>query len=321
MSAATATATVTATTTATDSDSPAIPPAVGIIGLGLIGGSLAMAIKQRSTTTKIIAYDHHADCLQFATANGIIDQPAAALSDLAGCDLIIIATPVQAAAAAFVNIASWLAPHTIITDTGSTKRNIIAAARAHLTPAQCQQFVPAHPIAGKENSSITAATASLFHQCKVVLCTDFANSDAIARIARFWQALSAQSMYMDSDQHDKIFSLVSHLPHLLSYALVHVIRTHSHCDTLTDFMAGGFYDFTRIASSHPAMWRDIATANADHIGEALRLMQDEFATLQTAVADGDSDTLHQRFAAAKSARDSWLADGDSPALSNPKVNE
>lgn len=286
---------------------------IGIIGLGLIGGSIALALKQQAKQTNpnatphIVAFDSDSECLQYAKAHGIIDTIAIAPSDCAACELIFIAIPVQSYPQLFADMKNWLQPHTLVTDTGSTKRNIIAAARQHLTDAQCQQFVPAHPIAGKENSNLAAAAADLFENCKVVLCADFNNTTALETVSHFWQQHAAHPMLMDSEQHDKIFSLVSHLPHLLSYALVNVINEHTDSNTLTNFMAGGFYDFTRIASSHPTMWSDIATANGDHISDALQLMQDEFSALLTAIANNDNAALHQRFATAKAARDTWLA--------------
>ena len=304
---------------------PALPRRLGIIGLGLIGGSVAcaarrvaarrVAARQVATQqvaapepTRIIAYDADSAATQHALDQGIIDQAATSIADLQQCDLTVVAVPVAAYANVFKSISEWdssASPARIVTDTGSVKRNIVAAAREHFANTDIQ-FVASHPIAGKENSSLAAAAPDLFHDCKIIICCDNVADDATLCVSAFWRSLGAQVVHMNADKHDRIFSFVSHLPHLLSYALVNVIAQHPDRDELIDYVAGGFRDFTRIASSHPIMWRDIAVANNDNLAAAMTAMQNELAAQAGMISAQDAAALERRFASAKTARDTWI---------------
>lgn len=282
---------------------PATPGTLGIIGLGLIGGSLALAAKRCGW--HVAAYNRAADVAQRAAAAGRIDRAAPAISDLRDCDILFIAVPLAAYNDIFSQVAQIASPSTVITDGGSAKKTTLAAAKQTLGKLH-RRFVPAHPIAGKEKSGFAAATADLFHNRLTILCTDDCDPDAAAAAENLWTQAGARISFMSAEAHDKHFAIISHLPHILSYALVSAIAQHGDSEKLLTLAAGGFRDFTRIAGSHPDMWRDICAANRDNLLQAIEWYQRELAAFAADIKQNNSDALWQRMHSAKTLRQLWL---------------
>jgi prephenate dehydrogenase len=205
----------------------------------------------------------------------------------------------------FVRIAPYLGAQTLVTDGGSTKCDVVAAARANLGE-KLAQFVPAHPIAGAEKSGASAAMVDLYQGKKVVLAPLPENSPAsVARVRQAWEACGAVVSELTPEEHDGVFAAVSHLPHLLSFALVHDLAQRDNKDLLLSFAASGFRDFTRIAASSPEMWRDISLANREALLRELQQYMNELATLQQALADNDAAKLEEIFSLAREVRSTW----------------
>ena len=278
---------------------------LAVIGVGLIGGSFALALKQARLVTHVVGAGRGQANLRLALERGAIDSiardAAAAARD---ADVILLAAPV----AQFPEILSSLKlqPGALVTDAGSTKRDVIAAARRALG-AKVRQFVPGHPVAGAEKSGAAAASAELFRGRRVVL-TPLPENDAsdIEKIAALWSACGANVTRMDAEQHDSVLATVSHLPHLLAFALVHEVAQRADAEQLFAYAAGGFRDFTRIASSHPEMWRDISVANRDRLLAEIRRYQTKLSSLEKLLEAGDGAGLERLFAEAREARDQWL---------------
>jgi prephenate dehydrogenase len=281
---------------------------VAVIGVGLIGGSFALALKQAKACKHVAGVGRSAANLKLALERGIIDSiegdPARAAED---ADLIFISAPVGQFGTIFQKIGDSLKPGAILTDAGSTKRDVIEAARQALKK-KAAQFVPAHPIAGAEKSGAAAASAELFRGKRVVITPLAENSEeAVDKVNQAWSTCGARTSRMTPEQHDAVFAAVSHLPHLLAYALVHDVSSRKNAAELFAFAAGGFRDFTRIASSHPEMWRDIAIANADQLGAELTRFGKKLAAMKKLLAARDEKALEKLFAEARSARDDWLS--------------
>jgi prephenate dehydrogenase len=215
--------------------------------------------------------------------------------------------PVGQTRAVLERVVPHVDPAAVITDAGSTKSDVIAAARAVLG-ADVGRFVPAHPIAGAEASGAEAARAELYQRRRVVITPLAENTlDAVTRVRDAWTACGAEVREMDPGEHDRVFAVVSHLPHLLAFALVCDVLGHDDPRQLFDYAAGGFRDFTRIASSHPEMWRDICLANRDRLGPELDRYIDVLRTFRRHLDAADGRALEQAFGAAREARDAWLA--------------
>ena len=286
-------------------------PKLVIFGVGLIGGSLALGLKQSGAVGEVVGVGRSAENLQIALDLGIIDRIATDVRDaLADADVVLLAVPVGQMAAVMQRIAPHLAAHTLVTDVGSTKQDVIALMQQHFS-AQLGNCVPAHPIAGAELSGATAARADLYQTKNLVLTPlpAVTNPDAIARIAAMWRLCGAQISIMSAIEHDAIFAAVSHLPHLLAYALVDMIAQRDNAGQLFGFAAGGFRDFTRIASSSPEMWRDIAMANRSALIGELDAYQAQLTQLKNALIKLDSAALTSIFSAAQQARSAWLTRG------------
>jgi len=279
-------------------------PKVAVVGVGLIGGSFALALKAAGACSHVLGIGRGAANLELARARGIVDAIG---TDAADADLILVATPVAQYARVLAAIAPRLKPSAIVTDAGSTKRDVVAAARAALG-AKIAQFVPAHPIAGAENSGAAAADAALFRGKRVVLAPLPENSAAdVQAVEEAWRACGARVGRMSAEEHDAVFAAVSHLPHLLAYALVHELAARGNSAQLFGYAAGGFRDFTRIASSHPEMWRDICTANRDRLLVELDRYVAKLRALRPLVESGDGAALERLFAEARAARERWLS--------------
>jgi prephenate dehydrogenase len=277
---------------------------LAVIGVGLIGGSFALALKQAKTVSHVIGVGRNAANLKLARERGIIDSiasdPGAAARD---ADLVIVATPVAQFPAVFASLAESKA---LITDGGSTKRDVIAAARKALGK-KIGQFVPAHPIAGAEKSGAGAASAELYRGKRVVITPLPQNRrPALEQVESAWKACGANVSRMDPEEHDAVLATVSHLPHVLAFALVHGVAKRNNSEQLFSFAAGGFRDFTRIASSHPEMWRDICLANRDRVLQELKSYANELGTIRKLIQKGDAAALEKVFAVARDARNKWI---------------
>jgi len=278
---------------------------VSIIGLGLIGGSLALGMKQRGLAGHIAAYDANRQALTAGIKMGVIDESADTIKTCASdSDLIILAVPV-------LSIREILAELTdisgIITDVGSVKRPVIDAAR-ELFGEIPSHLVPGHPIAGSEKHGVQAANPNLFENHKVILTPpDSADSGAVSAIVKLWESLGAQVMKMTADHHDSVFAQTSHLPHLLAYALVDMLSSQGDSLEIFEYAAGGFRDFSRIAASDPVMWRDVFKANDEKVLDSLDQYIEHLAEIRNMIAAGKAQELEALFKRAKIARDHFAA--------------
>ena len=277
-----------------------------VFGVGLIGGSFALALRKANAVGEVVGFGRSESTLQQARQLGIIDrigQDAAA--EAVDADLILLATPVGQMAEIMARIAPHLGAHTLVTDGGSTKSDVVREVYAQLG-GRAAQFVPAHPIAGAEKSGASAALADLYQGRKVVLTPLPENSkDAVARVRRAWELCGAVVSELTPQQHDAVFAAVSHLPHLLSFALVHDLAQRDNRDLLLSFAASGFRDFTRIAASSPEMWRDICMANRDALMVELSRYADELHVLFRALEQHDAAKLEEVFSEARNVRGNW----------------
>lgn len=282
--------------------------------MGLIGGSVALALKKSSALALknagnvpyIVGVGRNAESLSQALELGVIDAVETNIhAALEGADLVLIAAPVAQTASILQSIKPHLNKQTIITDAGSTKRDVLASAK-EILGTQFNQFVGGHPIAGAEKSGVTAATADLFTGKNVVLTpAPETNRDAVAGVAQLWKTCGANISEMSAETHDSIFSAVSHLPHLLAFALVDEIASRPNAAQLFSFAASGFRDFTRIAGSHPEMWRDISLANKAALLSELTAYQDELEQLKKLLEHNDGAGLQALFERASVARNNW----------------
>jgi prephenate dehydrogenase len=280
---------------------------VAILGVGLIGGSFALALKQAKACAHVAGAGRNAANLELALERGAIDSIAAdAVAAAHGADLVLLAAPLAQFPKLFRDIASVLGPKAIVTDAGSTKRDVVEAARKALG-RKLAQFVPAHPIAGAEKSGAGAASAELFRDKRVILTPLPENPEsAVKKVHDAWSACGARIARMSPDEHDTILGAVSHLPHVLAYALVHELASRENGAQLFAYAAGGFRDFTRIASSHPEMWRDICMANRDRLLIELHRYGEKLNTIEKLLEAGDAAVLEKLFAEAREARDKWI---------------
>jgi prephenate dehydrogenase len=279
-----------------------------VIGVGLIGGSAALALREAGMAGHVTGMGRSQENLDIALRLGILDDATGDYAQaLADADVVLVTTPVAQMPAVFARIATHLRPGTIVTDGGSTKQDVIAAARTALG-GKFAQFVPGHPIAGTEHTGAAAAFADLFRGRKVVLAPEpETDAAATARVAAMWESMGASVTIMPAARHDSIFAAVSHLPHLLAFALVEELALRPDAREYFEFAAGGFRDFTRIASSSPEMWRDIAIANRDALLAELHGYRKQLERMERLLAASDANGLHALFAAARDARNDWLA--------------
>lgn len=275
-----------------------------VIGVGLIGGSLARALRQAGYCNEVVGSGRRAEPLREAVDLGVIDRfdtdPARAAE---GADMVVVCVPLGAMEAVFRGIAPALTADAVVTDAGSAKACVVAAARRAFGGVP-PWFVPGHPIAGTEKSGVAASFAELYRNRKVIL-TPLPETapEAIARVQAMWEAAGAEVQCMDVEHHDEVLAATSHLPHVLAFQMVDTLARMSDEDEIFRYAAGGFRDFTRIASSDPVMWRDICLAN----GQALLAMLDRYRAdldhLADAIRAGDGAELERVFRNAKAARD------------------
>ena len=275
-----------------------------IIGVGLIGGSLARALKKAEACKEIVGSNRNVSQLKRAVELGVIDRYDTDIAKAAaGADMIVLATPVGSTEAILRQLKDHLGATTVITDVGSTKQSVIAAARAAFGEVP-GHFVPGHPIAGTEQSGVEASSAQMFQQRRVVL-TPLPETDAQAlnTVRMMWEQAGAEVVQMDARAHDEILAATSHLPHVLAYTLVDTLaRMEQHADIFR-FAAGGFRDFTRIAASDPLMWRDICLANRVAIVKMIEKFSADLNHFAAALRDEDSAALLALLERAKAARD------------------
>jgi prephenate dehydrogenase len=279
---------------------------VVIFGVGLIGGSFALALRKAEAAGEVVGFGRSRKTLDEAHRIGIIDRIGEdEAREVADADLVLLATPVAQMADIFARIAPHLGEQTLVTDAGSTKGDVVAAARAGLGD-KIGQFVPAHPIAGAEASGPAAASPELFQGKKVVLTPLLENgNESLIRVCAAWEACGAVVSHLTPEQHDEVFAAVSHLPHLLSFALVHDLAQRDNHKQLLSFAASGFRDFTRIAASSPEMWRDICMANREALLRELKQYADELYVLYQVLEQGDAEQLKEVFQLASEVRGDW----------------
>ena len=282
---------------------------LAIVGTGLIGGSFALALKQAGAVSEVLGVGRSPAKLTIARELGLIDR-AADWKQVGAADCILLAMPVGETESVLKQLAPHLKSGAIITDAGSTKVNVIAAARTALGP-RFADFVPGHPIAGSEKSGPGAARADLYQGKKVVLTPGVeTRADALGTVRALWEAAGAQVETLDAASHDRIFAAVSHLPHLAAFALVDELACRADSDAFFRFAASGFRDFTRIAGSSPEMWRDIALANREALLTEIDAYLAALRSMRQAVAGQDADAMLKMFARARAARENWLKTQD-----------
>lgn len=277
-----------------------------VVGVGLIGGSFALALKAAGRVGEVVGVGRSFANLEHALALGVIDRAEQDVAKaVVGADMVLVATPVGQMGATFAAMAPHLSPQTIVTDAGSTKSDVAALMTQYL-PDHLAYCVPAHPIAGSEQSGAAAASATLYQGRKVVLAP-FAQSipEAIALVRSLWACCGACVEQMRAEEHDAIFAAVSHLPHLLAFSYIDMIAQHPDASRRFDFAATGFRDFTRIAGSHPEMWRDISLSNRDALLEELAAYQTSLQHLESLLRAEDGEGLSDLFVRARQARQAW----------------
>ena len=278
---------------------------ITIIGVGLIGGSLAKAIKNNNLAEVIFGFGRNLSRLESAQKSNIIDQYSIDISEaLDSASIVVIATPVGTFESILRELKPYITEGMIITDVGSTKMGIAKAAREILVEmASC--FVPAHPIAGKEKSGFESSDAELFLNKKVIITPLEINTDkTINSLKKLWEDVGADVDFMSAKSHDELLGMTSHLPHMLAFSLVNYLITQNPSASI--YAAGGFKDFSRIASGDAVMWRDICLNNRDQIIAHIKSYQETLSALVDAIDNQDKDKLESFFRDAKTTRDSWV---------------
>ena len=279
---------------------------VVIVGVGLIGGSFARALRAAGAVKTLVGVGRSPEALARALELGIVDEVADIKSAMRGADLVLVAAPVAQTGPVLASMLPFLEPGTIITDAGSTKTDVAASARAALG-SKVAQFVPGHPIAGRETNGPDAAIADLYRGKKTVLTPLPENVAAdVARVAAAWTACGAIIHHLSPQEHDTVFASVSHLPHLLAYALVDDIASKPHAGLLFQYAASGFRDFTRIAGSSPEMWRDITLANQSALLGELDAYLAQLTSLRGMLAASDGAAIEAVYTNAQQARRRWI---------------
>ncbi|MEA3275266.1 MAG: prephenate dehydrogenase/arogenate dehydrogenase family protein [Pseudomonadota bacterium] len=280
---------------------------LAVIGVGLIGGSLARALRAAGEVGEVVGCGRSRGNLEKARELGVIDRfthdPAEAVE---GADLVFLAVPLGAMRETFAAIREKLRGDAVVTDGGSVKGSVVADAVAAFGSLPAR-LVPGHPIAGTERSGVEAAFPELYQNRRVILTPlPQTDPDALQRVTRMWQTCGARVTCMDVDHHDEVLAATSHLPHMLAFGLVDALARMRENDEIFRYAAGGFRDFTRIASSNPVMWRDICIANREALGAMLDSFSAEMADLADTIRRGDGDHLLEIFERARAARDRYV---------------
>ena len=287
-------------------DSTTSKPHICIIGTGLIGGSLALALKHADFCGRISGSARTEATLTKALELGVIDDYSTDMDvAVADADIVVVCVPLGAMRAVFSLIAPALKPGAIVTDAGSAKQSVIRDA-AETLDEHYKHFVAGHPIAGTERSGVQAAFKELYRQRRVILTpTDDTSPDALHRVSSMWRAAGAEVESMSAEHHDMVLAGTSHLPHMLAFGLVDCLNNLEDVNEIFRFAAGGFRDFTRIASSDPVMWRDICLSNREQVMTMLQRFHNEMMIIKAALASNDGEQLQAVFERAKKARDQF----------------
>jgi prephenate dehydrogenase len=283
---------------------------LGLVGCGLMGGSFALALKRAGLVQRVVGFSPSETTTTRALQMGVIDQIATSASNAAtGSDLVLIAVPVSATEASFQAIAQELSSNCLVMDVGSTKSDVLAAAKTALGN-KLAQFVPAHPIAGKEVAGVEHADADLYTGCQVILTpTDFTENTQLQRATAVWLALGCKVRHMTATDHDAAFAAVSHLPHLLAFAFMNSISNQNQRSEFLDLAGPGFRDFTRIAAGDPKVWRDIFLANSAEVLAQSQNFRSSLEALERAVLAGDSAAIEALISQASLLRAHWSLNG------------
>ena len=282
-----------------------------IFGVGLIGGSLALALKDAGFCKQVVGCSRNADHLQRAVDLGVIDSFTLDAADaVQGADVVLLAVPMGAMHTVLSAIKPALPDHTVLTDAGSTKGSIVAEV-ADVFGDDFTRFVPGHPIAGREKSGVEAALPALYQNRRVILTpNEQTDKQAIETIESMWQATGANVEHLSVQTHDAVLAATSHLPHVLAFSIVDTLLNSSRKDAILRYAAGGFKDFTRIASSDPVMWRDICLANRDEILAMIAAFQDNLSEFADMIRDEERVALQQRMESSRQAREDFIAQFD-----------
>lgn len=286
---------------------------LGLIGCGLMGGSFALALKRAGLVKRVVGYSKSPSTTERARQMGVIDVEApSALLAVSGADIVLLAVPVSATEATFKAIRHLLTPDTLVMDVGSTKRDVVDAARSVLRD-QVGCFVPAHPITGKEVSGIEHADANLYNGKQVILTPiERTLAAQLSKATSLWTALGCHVLQMSPQAHDAAYAAVSHLPHLLAFALMNSISGQSHGANYLSLAGPGFRDFTRIAASDPKVWRDILLANREELLAQSKMFQQSLHSLENLMAKNDGDSLERLIEQASGTRANWRISSQNP---------
>ncbi|HQZ07893.1 MAG: prephenate dehydrogenase/arogenate dehydrogenase family protein [Rhodoferax sp.] len=279
---------------------------LGLIGCGLMGGSFALALKRAGLVKRIVGYSKSPTTTERARQMGVIDVEApSALLAVSGADIVLLAVPVASTESSFKAIKHLVTPQMLIMDVGSTKREVVDAARRALRE-QIGCFVPAHPIAGKELSGVEHADADLYMGRQVVLTPiERTNTIQIQQAVDVWSALGCRVVRMAPEAHDAAFAAVSHLPHLIAFAMMNAISSQPMGRDFLSLAGPGFRDFTRIAAADPAMWRDVMLSNREELLEQSKVFQRNLQALELMITNGNGDALMEQIENASSTRATW----------------
>ena len=286
---------------------------LGLIGCGLMGGSFALALKRAGLVKRVVGYSKSPSTTERARQMGVIDVEApSALLAVSGADIVLLAVPVSATEATFKAIRHLIAPTTLVMDVGSTKRDVVDAARRVLRD-QVGCFVPAHPITGREVSGVEHADADLYTGKQVILTPIERTLTAqLQKATQVWTALGCDVVQMSPQAHDAAYAAVSHLPHLIAFALMNGISGQSQGKNFLALAGPGFRDFSRIAASDPKMWRDILVANREELLEQSKIFHQSLDALEKLIASGDGDALEQQIEQASETRANWRISSHKP---------
>jgi prephenate dehydrogenase len=291
---------------------------LALIGCGLMGGSFALALKKAGLVNQVVGYSPSERTRHKALELGVIDAIARTAADaVKEADLVLVAVPVSSTQATFAAIAPALSAQTLLMDVGSTKCDVVAAAKATLGE-RLSCFVPAHPITGKEVAGVEHADADLYQNRQLILTPQSCNGlRKITQAHHVWQAIGCQVITLSPEQHDATFAAVSHLPHLLAFALINAVSQQAQGANYLSMAGPGFRDFSRIAASDPAVWRDILLANRSQVLHQSILLRQALDRLEDAMAQGDASALEQLIAQASQTRAQWRLGGLDPDLASP----
>jgi len=280
---------------------------LAVIGVGLIGGSLARALRAAGAVGEIVGCGRGEQNLALAKELGVVDHYTHSIAEAAAsADMVFLSIPLGAMRDAFAALAPVLQPHALVTDGGSAKGSVVADCRS-AAPALLPRFVPGHPIAGTENNGVAASFATLYQNRRVILTPLSENAtEDVAKVTEMWVACGADVTEMAVEHHDEVLAATSHLPHMLAFGLVDMLAGMKENDEIFRYAAGGFRDFTRIASSNPEMWRDVCIANRHALVPMLRAFSAELGELAEMIEIADGEGLLEIFANAKSARDRYI---------------